>query len=110
MSGIHPTALRVVDDRSLLIEWSDGQRRRYSFGQLRRNCPCASCHVRRAEERPSGNALPVLAAAPAAPVRITGMKPAGSYAYSIEFNDGHNTGIYTFELLRELGELERTGD
>jgi DUF971 family protein len=28
----------------------------------------------------------------------------GSYAYSIDFSDGHNTGIYTLESLRELGE------
>jgi DUF971 family protein len=27
----------------------------------------------------------------------------GSYAYSIAFSDGHDTGIYPFELLRELG-------
>ncbi len=31
------------------------------------------------------------------------MKPVGNYAYSIEFSDGHDTGIYTFEYLRELG-------
>jgi DUF971 family protein len=32
------------------------------------------------------------------------MKPVGSYAYSIDFSDGHGTGIYPLELLRELGE------
>jgi DUF971 family protein len=32
------------------------------------------------------------------------MKPIGNYAYGIEFSDGHDTGIYTFEYLRELGE------
>ena len=31
------------------------------------------------------------------------MKPVGSYAYSIDFSDGHNTGIYTLESLREMG-------
>jgi len=39
------------------------------------------------------------------PVRVQGMKPVGNYAYSIEFSDGHDTGIYTFELLRELGQV-----
>ena len=38
-------------------------------------------------------------------VRIMGMKPVGNYAYGIEFSDGHDTGIYTFEYLRELGEV-----
>jgi DUF971 family protein len=32
------------------------------------------------------------------------MKPVGNYAYSIEFSDGHNTGIYTLESLREMGQ------
>jgi DUF971 family protein len=30
------------------------------------------------------------------------MKPVGQYAYSIAFTDGHDTGIYTLEYLREL--------
>jgi DUF971 family protein len=34
------------------------------------------------------------------------MKPVGNYAYTIAFSDGHDTGIYTFELLRELGEVQ----
>jgi DUF971 family protein len=37
---------------------------------------------------------------------LSGMEPVGNYAYSIAFSDGHNTGIYTFDLLRELGEQE----
>jgi DUF971 family protein len=31
------------------------------------------------------------------------MKPTGNYAYGIEFSDGHDTGIFTLELLRSLG-------
>ena len=34
---------------------------------------------------------------------VTGMQPVGQYAYSIEFSDGHSSGIYTLEYLRELG-------
>jgi DUF971 family protein len=33
------------------------------------------------------------------------MKPIGNYAYAIQFSDGHDTGIYTFELLRRLGQV-----
>jgi DUF971 family protein len=32
------------------------------------------------------------------------MEPVGNYAYSIHFSDGHDTGIFTFEFLRQLGE------
>ncbi|HVX62064.1 MAG TPA: gamma-butyrobetaine hydroxylase-like domain-containing protein [Pirellulales bacterium] len=35
---------------------------------------------------------------------MLGMKPVGNYAYAIEFSDGHDTGIYTCEFLRELGQ------
>ena len=48
--------------------------------------------------------LPIISDADIRPLRIAAMKPVGSYAYSIDFSDGHNTGIYTLESLRELGE------
>ena len=32
------------------------------------------------------------------------MKPVGNYAYAIAFSDGHDTGIFTFALLLELGQ------
>ena len=38
----------------------------------------------------------------AAPIKA--MKPVGNYAYGIAFSDGHDTGIYTLEILRSLGE------
>jgi DUF971 family protein len=47
--------------------------------------------------------LTVLSAAETQPLKITQMHPVGRYAYSIHFSDGHDTGIYTLELLRELG-------
>ncbi len=48
--------------------------------------------------------LPVLSAEEAQPLRVTGMQPVGNYAYTIAFSDGHDTGIYDFTLLRELGK------
>ena len=39
------------------------------------------------------------------PLKIIAMKPVGNYAYSIAFSDGHDTGIYTLELLQELGRV-----
>jgi DUF971 family protein len=37
------------------------------------------------------------------PLSISGMQPVGQYAYKIVFSDGHDSGIYTLEYLRELG-------
>ena len=48
--------------------------------------------------------LPILSPGEMAPVTIESMQPMGAYAYNIVFSDGHNTGIFTFELLLRLGE------
>jgi DUF971 family protein len=101
----YPTSLKLTDDRCLLIAWSDGQRRRYRFKALRDACPCATCREKRSAPQ-DPLLLPMLGAGELAPVQILGMKPVGNYAYTIAFSDGHDTGIYSFELLRELGDLE----
>ncbi len=99
-----PTDLQIVEDNALLIKWNDGQQRRYLFRELRDACPCASCREKRTGEQQSPTLLPVLSPAEAEPLRIKGMKPVGSYAYTIAFSDGHDTGIYSFDLLQQLGE------
>ena len=98
-----PTELRLVDQNRLRIAWSDGQTREYAVRELREQCPCATCRERRTAPPPPATELPVLSAGEAHPLHITGMHPTGRYAYSIHFSDGHDTGIYTLELLRELG-------
>ncbi|MCK4685523.1 MAG: DUF971 domain-containing protein, partial [Pirellulales bacterium] len=40
------------------------------------------------------------------PLAIKEMKPVGQYAYKIEFSDGHDSGIYTLDFLRELIVLQ----
>lgn len=105
MTNVYPTTLKRTEDNFLLIEWSDGQRRKYGFKALRDACPCATCREKRnAPIDPM--TLPVLSAGQLQPTRIAGMQPVGNYAYSIAFSDGHDTGIYSFDLLRELGQPE----
>jgi DUF971 family protein len=101
----NPTKLELADPSRLRITWSDGQVRDYLLRELRDKCPCATCREKRNAPPPSPLQLPVISAAEAQPLRITAMKPVGNYAYSIDFSDGHNTGIYTLESLRELGQL-----
>ncbi len=102
--SLHPIKLTRADNNSILIDWSDGQRRQYSFRELRDACPCATCREKRSEAAPAAaNLLPVLSVAEVRPLTIAKMEPVGNYAYAIEFSDGHDTGIYTLELLRQLG-------
>ncbi|HEV7137217.1 MAG TPA: gamma-butyrobetaine hydroxylase-like domain-containing protein, partial [Steroidobacteraceae bacterium] len=36
-------------------------------------------------------------------VAIVGLEPVGNYAVKIVFDDGHDTGLYTWKYLYELG-------
>jgi DUF971 family protein len=37
-------------------------------------------------------------------IEIKGIEPVGAYAVSLTFSDGHDTGIYSWDYLYELGE------
>ena len=102
--NIYPVQLQIVEPASLLIDWSDGRKQQYPLAELRDHCPCATCREKhQADAKKPAVLLPVLSPAEAQPLRLVSMKPVGNYAYSIAFSDGHDTGIYTFEQLRELG-------
>ncbi len=101
--SLQPTQLKMVSPELLQIDWGDGQVRQYTVRELRENCPCASCREKRRSPPPPPTDLTVLSPAETEPLRITKMEPQGRYAYSIHFSDGHNTGIFTLETLRELG-------
>ncbi len=98
-----PTELKLVGPDRLRIAWSDGQTREYAVRDLRENCPCATCRERRTAPPPPPTSLTVLSPAETQPLRIAAMQPVGRYAYSIHFSDGHDTGIFTLESLREMG-------
>jgi DUF971 family protein len=105
VSGAVPTSIARLADPAAAgaveIVWSDGRRAVYTPRLLRDACPCATCRESRAQ--PATPSLqPVLSPAETRPLAITGMKPVGQYAYGIEFSDGHSSGIYTLEYLREL--------
>ena len=100
-----PTNIAVVGEDRLQIDWSDGERREYTFAELRKGCPCATCREKRAAPPQAATELPVLSLAEAQPIKVTGMNPVGNYAYTIAFSDGHDTGIFSFELLQKLGRV-----
>jgi DUF971 family protein len=101
---IFPAKLERAAQNQLLIHWSDGEKRLYSAGELRDACPCATCREKAEKPAPPAGLLPVIGLNEAQPLAILGMQPLGNYAYSIAFSDGHDTGIYSFTLLRSLGK------
>jgi DUF971 family protein len=104
----YPVHLERREGDRLLVAWSDGQRRVYRPGELRKACPCATCREKRAAEEADKvkSLLKVISPEEARPLGIAHMEPVGNYAYKVIFSDGHDTGIFTFEALRELGEVE----
>jgi DUF971 family protein len=102
MSQPIPQSIRRVEGGAVELSWSDGLRSVYTPRLLRDACPCATCREKRVE--PAKPALlQVLAPEEIAPLSIAGMQPVGQYAYKISFSDGHDSGIYTLDYLRELG-------
>ena len=99
-SGSRTTAvgLRRSNPRTLSVLWEDGQQGHFDVRDLRLACPCALC-----VEEMSGRALldPSKVRPDVAPVTLTSV---GSYGITIKWNDGHSTGIYAFETLREQAE------
>jgi DUF971 family protein len=105
MSATVPTAIRIhkTSGAGMEIDWEDGHHSRYSFQFLRDACPCATCDDEReksgtdfGEPPKQKGALPMFRE-PARPIEVT---PVGKYAISFGWNDGHRTGIYSWEFLR----------
>lgn len=88
------------------VTWSDGHSSHYDFDYLREQCPCALCDDQRKRTAAPGPAgkTGMSAALPMFKPKAKARKAAavGSYAVQIEFTDGHSTGIYSFEYLREI--------
>lgn len=102
---IVPTDLQRLEDGSLEIRFSDGARRVYTPAALRAACPCATCREKKSGKKKASLSLPVLTLEEARPVTVSSMRPVGNYAYNIVFSDGHDSGIFTFDYLYNLGTM-----
>jgi DUF971 family protein len=95
--------VRVSTGEGVDITWADGHTSHFDFQYLRDNCPCALCNDEREKSKKLGGAaadspLPMFKAK----VTAKGANAVGNYAVQIQFSDGHATGIFSFEHLREL--------
>lgn len=89
---IGPTA----DGTRLRIEWKDGVVSEFVPRYLRQLCPCAGCVDEMTGER---TLEPDMVDESVYPMAI---HYVGRYAIQCVWSDGHSTGIYTYEYLREL--------
>lgn len=96
------------DERRLVIEWADGHRSEYALDDLRRACPCATCRNER-ETAPAASPLRVLPATAPERAVLADVSWVGSYAFRLAWEDGHDTGLYSLEFLRDLCPCESCG-
>ena len=91
----------IIND-TLMIKWEGGEESYISLKALRDGCPCAECS---GETDALGN-LYMGYGKPKSPAGYTIMKvkPVGYYALQFTWGDGHDAGIYRFELLKELSD------
>jgi prepilin-type processing-associated H-X9-DG protein len=94
-----PASIDVVRDEGVTVTFQDGHVARFDLHTLRQNCPCATCRGLRdrgevAWPRPGSPT----------PLRIENAELHGAWGLVIVWNDGHATGIFPFESLREWDE------
>ena len=97
-SATKPVGFRQLDPRTLAVLWQDGRKDHIDVRDLRLACHCALC-----VEEMSGRPLldPGKVAYDVAPRTIASV---GNYALGVDWSDGHNSGIYAFSALRDLGD------
>lgn len=104
-----PIDVSEFSDTALMITWGDGHESIYLFEDLREQCPCATCRQLRKNSKSGKQSLKktIPLRAKAAPIRPLKMEPVGRYAFKFTWNDKHDTGIYTFEFLRNMCTCEQ---
>lgn len=97
---------QVVDvelerERELRVTYDDGVTCSFPLIDLRRACPCATCRGLRDADRPAyeGSMITALDA-----------EMHGNWGISIEWSDGHSTGIYPWEHLRAWWDAGADGE
>lgn len=89
----------AVIGETLALRWSDGHETYLPLPSVRRACPCAACggepDVLGRIERPEVNLNE-------ASLQLRGYQFVGGYGWQPTWEDGHNTGIYSYSYLARL--------
>jgi DUF971 family protein len=94
-----PTNIRALQaDQILEVTWPEGQVNRFAYRLLRSECPCAACRNEWTGERVlDPNSI-------RSDLKLVGMENIGTYAIQLSWNDGHSSGLFSWETLRTLAE------
>jgi DUF971 family protein len=93
-----PTSMKQRTPDSITITWDDGASFTPPLELIRKRCPCATC-LHEASEQASEGLFPLMLAGQ---TRLAAIEQSGRNAVIFVWGDGHRTGIYTWEYLRQL--------
>ncbi len=96
-----PLSIEQISDQVIAVKWDDGKESILFADKLRKDCPCATCKDNKEEK--SNNPFKILKSNPNT-VSFLSWEYVGNYALRFGFSDNHSTGIYTYDLLTEIGE------
>lgn len=93
-----PSSVTVdISDQEFSIRWADGHATTFPLDGLRKACPCANCQGHGAKKLPDPS---IFDEAPRRRWEEVRAEKAGSVGVRITWDDGHDTGIYSWERLR----------
>src|SRR5271169_2272737 len=100
---MQPVDIQTIGEE-LAVKWADGGESFVPLVKLRRYCPCAGC-------KGEVDIIGQLYKGPDQPLkpeafRLLRITNVGSYAIQPIWGDGHATGIYSFEYLRKVAEVD----
>ena len=104
MDPLRPVDVQLIGSE-VALRWSDGAESYIPFATLRANSPSAEV---KGEQDIFGHQYGGEAPRSHVGVEVLGWEQVGNYAIRFEFSDGHRTGLYSYALLRQLGELPRS--
>lgn len=100
---IRPTSITLNrETKQLLISWQGGQECAYPLSHLREACPCVECRGGHHNMGLSKAPTDLLTLTPARSYGLQKVEQVGNYALQFTWDDGHHTGIYTWEFLHKL--------
>ena len=111
-----PDHISISKSKGIKIDWKDGHTSEYELRYLRHHCPCALCSGAHGTPPQAPPIEPSPFQLYQAALKMNSVEPVGHYAVRILWNDGHGTGIYSYEHFRKIcpcaecaGERSRTG-
>lgn len=100
---IAPQDIQVVGSE-IAIRWNDGKESYITFSTLRAASPSAEV---RGEQDIFGNKYGGEVPKNYVGVEVTSWQQIGNYAIRFQFSDGHGSGLYSYDLLRQLGDAAK---